>query len=213
MMISTSNKVFIDSNMLIFAAEFQKENVFEWMNNLYDIIYIHIDVYNELITSSIKDIVDSFVVEQQWTVFNPSDQSILSEVEQEIYANRLSDVKDAFHQMNLNRISVGKKAKTVSNIGEIATITACMMINARVICSNDFDIREVVQQEDYKILLNDQDVPLIQDSAEDFCVSCFQNGIASRKSVRRFYKTIIVESPQRDLKLIQINNKLDKVEE
>lgn len=40
--------------MLIFAVDFQKNNILEWMNLLYDDIYIHIEVYNELLTSSIK---------------------------------------------------------------------------------------------------------------------------------------------------------------
>lgn len=64
-MTDSTQKVFIDSNMLIFAADFQKENVLEWMDKLYDNIYIHVDVYNELLTSSIKNTVDSFVAEKQ----------------------------------------------------------------------------------------------------------------------------------------------------
>lgn len=211
-MTNSSNKVFIDSNMLIFAAEFQKDNVLKWMDTLYENVFIHIDVYNELLTSSIKHTVSSFIQENQWTLFDPDDPSVLTETEQTIYMSRLSDVKDAFHKMNLNRISEGIQAKTVSNIGEIATITACTMINARVICSNDFDIREIVHQEDYRVLINDQDVLLIQDSAEDFCVSCYQNDIASRKSIRTFYKTIIVESSQRKLKLEQLDTRLNEVE-
>ena len=54
MMSNSIQKVFIDSNMLIFAVDFQKNNILEWMNLLYDDIYIHIEVYNELLTSSIK---------------------------------------------------------------------------------------------------------------------------------------------------------------
>lgn len=136
----------------------------------------------------------------------------MTKAEQEIYRNRLADVREAFREMNLTRIEEGKQAKTVSNIGEIATITACLMINARVICSNDFDIRTVVNQEDYRVLIDDQDVLIIQDSAEDFCVYCYQNKIASRKNVRTFYKSIIFESRQRQIKLKQIDKRLDKVE-
>lgn len=175
-----------------------------WINYMTTFISISKCIMNS--SSSIKEIVDSFIIKQQWTVFNPS---LLTKTEKNIYDIRLDDVKDAFHQMNLQRMRDGRKAKTVSNMGEIATISACIMINARVICSNDFDIREIVKQEDYRVLINDQDVPLMQESAEDSCISCLLNEIATRKDVRNFYKMIIVESPQRELKLQAFNHKLD----
>lgn len=211
-MTDSPQKVFIDSNMLIFAANFQKENVLEWMDNLYENIYIHIEVYNELLTSAIKNTVVSFVTEKQWLLFDPADSSCLTKVEQEIYRNRLTDVKEAFREMNLTRIGEGKRLKTVSNFGEIATITACLMVNARVICSNDFDIRMIAIQEDYRVLIDNQEVLLVQDSAEDFCVYCYQNEIASRKSIRSFYKSIIFESHQRQFKLEQLDKRLAEVE-
>ncbi|MBM7709229.1 hypothetical protein JOD14_001399 [Enterococcus lemanii] len=147
--------------MLIFAANFQKENVLEWMDNLYENIYIHIEVYNELLTSEIKNTVVSFVTEKQWLLFDPADSSCLTKVEQEIYRNRLTDVKESFREMNLTKIEEGKRMKPVSNFGEIATITACLMVNARVICSNDFDIRTIAIQEDYRVLIDNQEVLLV----------------------------------------------------
>lgn len=83
--------------------------------------------------------------------------------------------------MNLQRIAEGKRPKSVSNLGEIATIAACLMINAGIICSNDFDIRTVVVTEDYRISLEDTDELITQDSAEDFCVHCIIHNVASRK--------------------------------
>ncbi len=115
--------------------------------------------------------------------------------------------------MNLQRIAAGKRPKTVSNLGEIATIAACLMINAGIICSNDFDIRTVVVLEDYRISLEDKDELISQDSAEDFCVYCVQQNVVSRKLVRNFYKTIIVEDVNRSRKLTQLNERIDAVEE
>ena len=137
----------------------------------------------------------------------------MSPIEQEIYQQRLTDVKDAFHRMNLQRIAAGKRPKTVSNLGEIATIAACLMINAGIICSNDFDIRTVVVLEDYRISLEDKDELISQDSAEDFCVYCVQQNVVSRKLVRNFYKMIIVEDVNRSRKLTQLNERIDAVEE
>lgn len=137
----------------------------------------------------------------------------MSPIEQEIYQQRLTDVKDAFHLMNLQRIAAVKRPKTVSNLGEIATIAACLMINAGIICSNDFDIRTVVVLEDYRISLEDKDELISQDSAEDFCVYCVQQNVVSRKLVRNFYKTIIVEDVNPSRKLTQLNERIDAVEE
>lgn len=167
-----SDKVFIDSNMIIFAADFQQADVFEWINKLYNNVYIHKDVYNELLFPSVKNTVDGLIASGKWLFFDPKSTASLSPIEQEIYEQRLTDVKDAFHRMNLQRIAAGKRPKTVSNLGEIATIAACLMINAGIICSNDFDIRSVVVAEDYRISLEDRDDLIIQDSAEDFSVYC-----------------------------------------
>lgn len=186
-MTDSPSKVFIDSNMLIFAADFKKENILEWMDSLYDEIYLHIDVYEELLTSSIRKKVETFAREKQWVIFDPFDTNFLTKPQQDIYRNRLMDVKDAFHRMNMVRIKNGQRVKTVSNLEEMATLAACMMINAQIICSNDFDIRTLIEQEDYRIMIDQQELPILQVSAEDFCFDCFQSGITSRKNVRAFY--------------------------
>ncbi len=213
MMSNRSDKVFIDSNMIIFAADFQQANVFEWINELYQNVYIHKEVYNELLFPSVKNTIDGLIAGGKWSLFDPKSATSLSPIEQEIYQQRLTDVKDAFHRMNLQRIAAGKRPKTVSNLGEIATIAACLMINAGIICSNDFDIRTVVVMEDYRISLEDKDELISQDSAEDFCVYCVQQNVVSRKLVRNFYKTIIVEDVNRSRKLTQLNERIDAVEE
>lgn len=80
--------------MLMFAAEFQKADVFEWMDQLYGEIYIHQEVLNELILPSIKSKIETFFSTGRWKLFEP--RIILSGLEFDIYQERLSDVKDAF---------------------------------------------------------------------------------------------------------------------
>lgn len=212
-MTKRSGKVFVDSNMILYAAEFSKENVFNWITSLYEDVYIHIEVYCELLTTDVQTSVRKLIEGGSWTLFDPSDLKMLSEVEQLIYKERLKDVTKAFSRMNNQRIKDNKPLKSVSNIGEIGTIVACMMINAGIICSNDFDIRTVVEQEDYRVLIDEEDITIVQDSAADFCVYCYQTKIATRKNIRMFYKTIIVESANRDLQLLQLDNRFKKVEE
>lgn len=199
------NKVFIDSNMIIFAARFQKANIFQWINRIYDNIYIHVDVYYEILDRGIRKKVDEEVNVGNWHIFDPR---TLSSAEQAIYKERMKDVGNAFGEMNNQRIADDKPIKTVSNIGEIATITACMMIGARIICSNDFDIRTVVEQEDYRILVDGEDVLIVQDSAEDFCVLCYQDNPSDRSIIRKFYKSIIAEAHDRKIKLAKLDSRL-----
>lgn len=208
-MIKRSEKVFIDSNMIIFAADFQKDNVLHWITRIYPIVYIHIDVYEELLSLETKSKVDELINDGIWLLFNPSE---LSETEQLIYKQWIIDVKEAFSQMNVHRIADGKPIKTVSNIGEIATIVACMMIGAGIICSNDFDIRTVIEQENYQVTIEGDDVVLVQDSAEDFCCHCYSNNITTRSNIRKFYKTIIIESQNRDQKLKQLDARLEQID-
>lgn len=206
-MTDRTNKVFIDSNMLMFAAEFQKADVFEWMDQLYDEIYIHQEVLNELILPSMKSKVETFLSTGRWQLFIP--RTHLSNPEFEVYQERLSDVKYAFSQMRLNAIKAGELVKSTTDLGEIATLAACMMIGAQIICSNDFDIRKIVEQEDYCIFTDEADLPIIQDSAEDFCFHCYKNGIANRKDVRKFFGHIFRETPSiRQRKMDQLDNRL-----
>lgn len=89
-------------------------------------------------------------------------------------------MRSAFNEMRLKSISEGARLKTTTDLGEIETIVACMMIHAQIICSNDFDIRSIIEQENYCISTDEADRSIIQDSAEDFCVYCCQNKIAKK---------------------------------
>lgn len=201
----------MDSNMIFYASSFKKENIFDWINQLYSNIYIHIEVYNELLNAEMKRTVNTYIESNQWILFDPIEEETLSIVERDIYNQLLEDVTDAFSELNANRLKNGKFPKNVSNLGEIATITACMMVEARIICSNDFDIRSVVEQENYRIEIDGEEVLILQDSAEDFCVYCYQRDIASRKSIRKFYKVIHVEDPNRERKVAELDKRLNKV--
>lgn len=65
-----SDKVFVDSNMIIFAADFKNANVFEWINELYHNVYIHKEVYNELLFPSVKKAVDELIASGEWIFFD-----------------------------------------------------------------------------------------------------------------------------------------------
>lgn len=207
-MTNRSSKVFIDSNMLVFATEFQQADVFEWMDQLYGEIYIHQEVLNELILSDVKNKVEGYLLTGKWQLFDP--KKVFSNLELIVYQERFKDVRNAFNEMILNAIASGGRFKSTTDLGEIATVAACMMIGAQIICSNDFDIRSVVEQEEYCVSTDEEDLPIIQDSAEDFCVYCFKENIAARNDVRKFFRYIIRESIYtREKKIAQLDQRLN----
>ena len=59
-------KVFIDANIIIYAESFEKTDVFLWINDLYEDIYIHKTVLDELKLSSTRKKINSFITEKRW---------------------------------------------------------------------------------------------------------------------------------------------------
>lgn len=203
-----TEKVFIDSNMIMNAANFLSADVFEWIDELYPEKFIHLAVYEELILAEYKQKVDQLIKEERWVLFDP--EKFFDQQEMLVYDLQYENVRAAFERLNDERIQQGIAPKTVSNIGEIATITACLMIDAGIICSNDFDIRQVVARERYTIVYDNQDILIIQDSAEDFCVYCYQSAIATRKLVRNFYKSVVLSGKDAKRKIEHLTRRMDE---
>lgn len=61
-------RTFIDTNMLIFAGDYQKDNVFDWIDTLYSDVWIHIDVLNELLLG--KNRVEEEINSRHWHIFD-----------------------------------------------------------------------------------------------------------------------------------------------
>lgn len=179
-----NTKSFIDTNMIQFAANFDSDNVFSWIDAVYGRVYIHTAVFDELMYSKPKHVVDDLLRAGNWLLF---DQEEHSAIEKDIYDQYFDDVQQAFFRMNESRLEQGLSAKAISNVGEMHTLAACLLIDAGIICSNDFDIRHVIDQEHYTINLDDQSVPVRQDSAADFCYLCDHQNIARRKTIKNFF--------------------------
>ena len=206
-MTNRARKVFIDPNMLMFAAEFQQADIFSWLDQLYAEIYVHQEVLNELILPKVRGQVERYIERDKWQLVIP--ERDLKPAECEVYRVWLTDVKQAFTKMRLSTLAAGGWMKSTTDLGEMATIPACMLVGAQIICSNDFDIRTVVEKENYTIATAQADLPIIQDSAADFCVYCYQEQIASRKNVRKFFRFIIADDVfMRDKKLAELDHRL-----
>lgn len=96
--------VFIDANIIIHAASFRQADVFDWINSLYGQVLIHVEVLNELKTSSVRDRVDAFINEGKWVLFDPeSDASIATDELYDLYLVYLTEVRLAFQQLDAKK--------------------------------------------------------------------------------------------------------------
>jgi len=201
-------RVFIDTNMLIFAMQYRKENVFDWIDLLYSNVWIHVDVLAELLQG--RKIIEQEINKRRWQIFDPEN---LTSAEGTIYRNYLNEIKNAFRQMNVERAIRGERVKSTADIGEISSLAVCLLEDAQLICSNDADIKTVVAQEQYTYIdAHDGSQHLIiQDTAEDFCFYCVIEAGVAQSRVRHFYKSIFENSEIRARKLSIFDERLQQL--
>lgn len=184
-------KAFIDANVIIHANVFERADVFQWINDLYEEIYIHIEVLNELKVSSVKKKVIQFVESGQWRLFDPEEETYIPTEEMyDLYIKYVRDIQDAFRQLDEKKVKQGRPLKNTNDLGEIYSLAAAMLLSAGIICSNDFDIREVIEDTPIRITENEEKESILmqQDSLEDFCFFVITHGVADKSTVRKFLK-------------------------
>lgn len=147
----------------------------------------------ELVLPSVRDKVESYHRNGKWKIFNPDREEDVSDDLFSIYEVYLQEVRAAFRALDVKKQLQERPVKNTNDIGEIHSLAAAMLLDAKIICSNDYDIREVI--EDTPILVNNQDdsVLLEHDTLLDFCHWVVKFDVESRKSVRKFVKVIIPE--------------------
>ena len=67
-----------------------------------------------------------------------------------------------------------------------------MLVSAGIICSNDFDIREVIEDTPIYVTVEEEEESVLmkQDTLEDFCCFVISYEIAERSMVRKFFKAV-----------------------
>lgn len=185
-------KVFIDANIIIYAESFEKTDVFLWINNLYEEIYIHKTVLDELKLLSIREKINGFINEKRWLLFDPEDEDTLSDNLYDLYDAYVDDIHESFRQLDEKKLAESREPKHTNNLGEIHSLAAAVLLNAGIICSNDLDIREVIEDSEILITRDDEtkSILITQDTLEDFCFYVVVYKIAKRKLARTFFKTI-----------------------
>lgn len=202
MMTNSEAGMFIDTNIIFYASNFERYDVFAWLNAVYPQIIVHEAVLSEVRTTADRLKVQQYLMDGTWRLFEASS---LSPVFRTVYNTRKDEITQAFLRLATNRREQGLTAKNTANIGEISILAACLMLNVGVICSNDFDVRTIVAQEQLTVFDDGlaQEKLIQQESVADFCVKVYQRKVATRKAVRTFYKAIIgiSEHAQKQLEL------------
>ena len=186
-------KVFIDANIIIHAGSFQKADVFQWMNQLYEEIYIHIEVVKELQVPSIRKKAEEFVASGRWILFDPQEETLVpTEDLYDLYLIYLAEMREAFHQLDVKKEAEGRRLKNTNDLGEIHSLAAAMLVSVGIICSNDFDIREVIEDTPIYVTVEEEEESILmeQDTLEDFCYFVISHEVAERSMVRKFFKAI-----------------------
>ncbi|ANZ63142.1 hypothetical protein AYR62_02870 [Secundilactobacillus paracollinoides] len=205
MMIRQFEVAFIDTNILLYAAFFKKYSVFDWVDGLYKEIIIHRVVLDELLTE--RAYINAEIVKRHWKIF---DDRSLSEAESSVYKNYVHMVQAGFKKVNRKRQVAGKRVKTTANRGEIGSIAACLLTDTPLICSNDFDIREVVLDQNYVYVdLYGEEHLIIQDSLEDFCFYCVHDLHVPVSHVRQFLKSTFENQKLRTHALKSFDDRID----
>lgn len=183
-------KVFIDANILIHAASYQSADVFQWINELYEEIYIHKMVLDELRISSVRQKVESYIEQGAWNMFDPDDEETLSDDLFAIYEGYVRDMRQAFEDLNQKKIREDRPLKHTNDLGEMHCLAAAMLLGASIICSNDYDIKEVIEDASVKVTIDEESESIFieQDTLVDFCYYVIKKEIASRSMARKFLK-------------------------
>ena len=121
-------------------------------------------------------------------------------------------IQQGFVRLSNKKRLEGKEVKHTSNIGEIDSLAAAMLVSANFISSNDYEIRELIQSEDLRVSSNEDQSPklILQDTIEDLCVMVAGAEISSEKEVRKFFKVVYSRDSEskQEYKLAQLDIRL-----
>jgi hypothetical protein len=166
--------------------------VFSWIDSLYEEIYIHQEVLEELLISDVRKIVEGYIAQGQWNLFNPDDENVMTDDKYAIYDSYLIDMHQAFVDLDKKKIKENRPLKHTNDLGEIHSLAAALLLGASIICSNDYDIKEVIQDTPIYVTHDEAltNILIEQDSLVDFCYYTIKEGIEKSRVVRKFLSVV-----------------------
>lgn len=181
------HRTFIDTNILLFMCNFEKYQVDKWLEQLYDIIYIHKDIMDEIQLDSVRQIIQTKIkMSETWQLFDPDDEQILTEEDYIIYHAIYDQYRQYFSEYQEKRIN-----KMTSDLGDIGILTGCQFLKIPLITSHDGDFKEMINQYELKInqgLETDLEEWMKVDSLFDIGDKLIEKGICKTKEYKKFIK-------------------------
>ena len=183
---STENSdVFLDSNMIIYISNFKKYDVVTWLNALYNKVYVHTQVLDELLYSELKDFCNKQIELGNWILFNPEDETILNDIQFEIYNSLYSEVRRDFTKYQLTR-----DEKQTTDRADVGILAGCRTLSIAVISTQDGDFKKVITTNNYVVNVEEdesgEDVLIEVHDLEKLGFLCIINDIATFPQVKRF---------------------------
>lgn len=156
---------FIDANLIIYIEKLKaKDDFYTIIEQVYELVYVHEEVYKEVGVAGQK-FIDEKCHANKWILFKPI------QAFQNIYEDyRLMESKI---QSTLIEVDARRGKAGSAGIGEIASLAAAYLLNARFICSNDYSIEEVIKEVPLHIFVDGDDsqepVLITHHRLLDFC--------------------------------------------
>ncbi|QFT91166.1 hypothetical protein FIU87_21170 [Bacillus sp. THAF10] len=185
-----AGKVIVDTNILMNALDFRKCNVYDWIDEVYEEIFVHIEVVNEFRIETEQKAIIAEIKKRGWNLFDHNDQTCLPNNQKTLYWKYVNNASEGFENLKTKKEAQKRIPKTSSNLGEIHSLALAQLISANIINSNDYEIREVIEDEKILVYSTDieRDIFIEQDTVEDFCTYCVQGRIAKPSDVIKFFR-------------------------
>ncbi|MBM7710041.1 PIN domain-containing protein [Enterococcus lemanii] len=183
-------KTFIDANILFYMNDFRKYAVDEWLEQLYDTIYIHKEVLEELKLENVKKFYqDKLENSRKWELFNPEDEDCLTEDQYDIYMEIFNQIRIQFKEFQEER-----EEKNTTDSGDIAILAGCQLLEIPLITSQDSDFEKVIDKYDLKISHGIEELPDESIKVHDILKlgnQLIERNICTRSQYKKFCKASI----------------------
>lgn len=181
---------FIDANILIYIVEYKKDAVDKWFEQLYDFIYIHKDVLDELRTKGVRDFFQTKITDSdQWILFDPEDERSLTEEDYNLYEGFYNETRKQF-----GVYQEGRDYKSTTDKGDIAILAGCLFMEIPLITSQDSDYKTVIDKFNLKVSYGIESIPDEKIKVHDLLElgnKLIGKRICKRSDYRKFVKVSI----------------------
>jgi len=138
----------IETQLLIQMAQFQASHVIGWLQNLYKVVYIHIDVYQELTDGQLKRQVTRLIMRGDWVIFSPAR---LSATEHALYQAHLVMLTSAWLTTNQQALQRQQPISLLTQPSTLATLAANLTWDIPIICSDNPELTDFINHQDLKV--------------------------------------------------------------